>query len=188
VEKRAALRWESHRLAIVKDEIVREERDPSALSGLNCLFVFEFIASTSEEEKGMLRVILGGIVILTVTTGCHRASTVTQQNGRGRGLGARGTVESVDPAAGTLTVKVRSRQNPDEVEKTFQVEEDTSITSFSGEAKKEMKGRAGLSDPQFKRGSRVSVSTSEEGSKVTSIQVGDLPRRGRNRGARQPPQ
>ncbi len=132
----------------------------------------------------MLRAILCGVVSLVIASGCHRAGTSTEQKERGRGSGARGTVERVDRAAGTLTVKVRSRQNPDEVEKTFQVEDDTAITSFLGEAKKEMKGRAGLSDPQFKQGSRVSVTTSEDGSKVLSIQVGDLPRRGRNRGDR----
>jgi hypothetical protein len=94
----------------------------------------------------------------------------------------RGTVERVDPATGSLTVKVRTRQNAEEVERSFQVAEDTSITSYIGEAKKEMKGKAGLRDPQFKQGSRVSITTSEDGSTVQSIQVGDLARRGRNRG------
>jgi hypothetical protein len=137
-----------------------------------------------DEEHVMLRVILCGTLILVVTAGCNRVDTSTEQKGRGRGSGARGTVEKVDPIAGTLTILVRSRQNPDAVEKTFQVADDTTITSFLGEAKKEMKGRAGLSDPQFKRGSRVSVTTSEDGNTVLNIEVGDLPRRGRNRGDR----
>jgi hypothetical protein len=159
-------------------------RDPFDISGLNFLFAFDFLASESVKEPVMLRAFLCGVVCLTIAAGCNRASNTREPKGRGRGSGARGTVESVDPAAGTLTVKVRSRQNPDEVEKTFQVEDDTAITSFVGENKKELKGKAGLSDPQFKRGSRVSVTTSEDGGKVVSIQVGDLPRRGRNRGDR----
>jgi hypothetical protein len=93
----------------------------------------------------------------------------------------------VDPAVGTLTVNVRSRQDPNGAEKTFQVEDDTTITSFVGEAKTELKGRDGLRDPQFKPGARVAVTTSEDGGKVVSVQVGDMPRRGgRNRGNRGP--
>jgi hypothetical protein len=140
----------------------------------------------------MPRAILCGVVILAMAAGCHRANDPSaDQNGRRRVSGPRGTVERVDPAAGTLTVKVRSRQNPDAVEKTFQVEDDTTITSFTGENKTELKGKAGLSDPQFKQGSQVSIRTNEDGSKAVSIQVGDLPRRGRNRGgqgAKQPVQ
>jgi hypothetical protein len=132
----------------------------------------------------MVRAILCGVVSLALVAGCQQASTSTQQKMRGRGSGARGTVEKVDQATGSLTIKVRSRQNAEDVERTFQVVDDTTITSYVGEAKKEMKGKAGLSDPQFKQGSRVSVTTSEDGSKVLSIQVGDLPRRGRNRGGR----
>jgi len=132
----------------------------------------------------MSRAILCGTVILAMAAGCHRAATTSSdQKGRRRGSGARGTVERVDAAAGTLTIKARSRQNPDGEEKTFRVEDDTTITSFTGENKTELKGKAGLSDPQFKPGSQVSIRTSEDGGKVVSIQVGDLPRRGgRNRG------
>ena len=141
----------------------------------------------------MWRAILCGAVILAMAAGCHRAATTSSdQKGRRRGSGARGTIERVDAAAGTLTIKARSRQNPDGEEKTFQVEDDTPITSFTGENKTELKGKAGLSDPQFKPGSQVSIRTSEDGGKVVSIQVGDLPRRGgRNRGgqdAKQPVQ
>jgi len=132
----------------------------------------------------MIRTILCGIVGLAIAAGCHQASTPTQQKMRGRGSGVRGTVARVDAATGSLTMKIRNRQDEGEVEKTFQVDDDTTITSYQGEAKKELKGRAGLSDPQFKAGSRVAVTTSEDGSKVLSIQVGDLPRRGRNRGGR----
>lgn len=130
----------------------------------------------------MLRTILCGAVILAA--GCHQASTSSKQKMQGRGSGARGTVEKVDPATGSLTIKARSRQNADGVERTFQVEDDTTITSFLGEAKTELKGRAGLRDPQFKEGSRVSVTTDQDGGKVVSIQVGDLPQRGRNQGGR----
>ena len=132
----------------------------------------------------MFRAMICGAMSLAIAAGCHKASTSTEQKMRVRGSGVRGTVESVDPATGSLTIKARSRQNADEVERTFQVADDTTITSYLGEAKKEMKGRIGLSDPQFKRGSRVSVTTSEDGSKAQSIQVGDLPQRGRNRGAK----
>jgi hypothetical protein len=132
----------------------------------------------------MLRAILLGAVSLTITAGCHRATTSTTGQKAG-GTTVGGTVEGVDATGGTLTVKVRRRrQNPDDVVKTFQVEEDTTVTSITGENKKELIGRAALSDAQFKRGSRVSVSTSEDGSKAVSIQVGDLPRRGGNRGGR----
>ena len=137
-------------------------------------------------------------MVVAIAAGCHHAATTTPSTeqkggGRRRPPGARGTVEKADPTAGTLTIKIRSRQNPDAdpVEKTFQVEDDTTITSYTGEDKKELKGKAGLSDPQFKQGSQVSIRTSEEGGKVVSIQVGDLPRRGRNRGnkgAKQPMQ
>jgi hypothetical protein len=134
----------------------------------------------------MLRAILCGTAIFVVVAGCHRADTTTAESkGRGRFPGARGTLKSVDPAAGTLTVSVRSRQDPDGADKTFQVEDDTTITSFTGEAKTELKGKDGLRDPQFKPGARVSIRTSEDGGKVVGIQVGDLPRGGRggrNRG------
>jgi hypothetical protein len=133
----------------------------------------------------MLRAILCGAMIVVIAVGCNRAGTKSELKGRGRFPGARGTITSVDPAAGTLTVNARSRQNPDGEEKTFQVEDDTTITSFTGEAKKELKGKDGLRDPQFKAGSRVAVTTSEDGGKVVSIQVGDMPRGGgRNRGNR----
>jgi hypothetical protein len=130
----------------------------------------------------MLRAIFCGAVIFVIAAGCHRADTKIELKGRGRFPGARGTVKSADPTAGTLTVSVRGRQGPAEAEKTFQVEDDTTITSFTGEAKKELKGKDGLRDPQFKLGARVAVTTSEDGGKVVRIQVGDLPRRGRNRG------
>ena len=132
----------------------------------------------------MLRAMFCGIVILVIAAGCQQGSTSKQQKMRGRGSGARGTVERVDLATGSLTIKVRGRQNAEEVERTFQVADDTTITSYVGEAKKELKGQAGLSDPQFKQGSRVSVTTSEDGSTAQNIQVGDLPRRGKNRGDR----
>lgn len=132
----------------------------------------------------MPRAILCGIVILAMAAGCQRTNSPSaEQSGRRRGSGARGTVERVDPAAGTLTIKVRNKQNPDAVEKTFQVDDDTTITSSVGENKKELKGKAGLSDPQFKQGSQVSIRTSEDGNKVVSVQVGDRPQGGRrNRG------
>jgi hypothetical protein len=144
----------------------------------------------------MSRAILCRVVILAMAAGCHQAATTntsSDQKGRrgGRPPGARGTVARVDAAAGTLTIKARSRDNPDGEEKTFQVDDETTITSFTGENKTELKGKAGLSDPQFKPGSQVSIRTSEDGGKVVSIQVGDLPRRGRNRGgkdAKQPVQ
>ena len=135
----------------------------------------------------MPRTILCGVVILAIAAGCHRAATTTSSDrkGRQRRPGAFGTVERVDPATGTLTIKSKSRQNPDGEEKTFQVEDDTTITSFTGENKTELNGKAGLSDPQFKQGSQVSIRTSEDGGKVVSIQVGDIPRRGgRNRGGK----
>ena len=128
----------------------------------------------------MFRAILCGIVSLTIAVGCHSKPASSEQ--KSRGSRARGTVVSVDPAAGTLTVKVRGGKNADAVEKTFQVEDDTTITSFVGEAKNEMVGKTGLGDPQFKEGSQVSLTIGEDGGKVRSIQVGDLPRRGRNRG------
>jgi hypothetical protein len=130
----------------------------------------------------MLRAIFCGAVVFVIAAGCHRAAPKTELKGRGR-FPARGTVKSADPAAGTLTVNVRSRQEPAGAEKTFQVEDDTTITSFTGEAKTELKGKDGLRDPQFKAGARVAV-TSEDGGKVVNIQVGDLPRGGRNRGNR----
>ena len=132
----------------------------------------------------MLRAILCGAAILVIAVGCNRANPKPELKGRGRLPGARGTVTSADPAAGTLTVSVRGRPGADVAEKTFQVEGDTTITSFTGEAKKELKGKDGLRDPQFNAGARVAVTTSEDGGKVVSIQVGDLPGRGRNRGNR----
>ena len=130
----------------------------------------------------MLRTILCGIVGLAIVAGCHQASNPAKQKMRGRGTGVRGTVARVDVATGSLTLIIRNRQDEGEVEKTFQVDDDTTVTSYQGEAKKELRGRAGLSDPQFKEGSRVAVTTSEDGNKVLSIQVGDLPRRGRKQG------
>src|SRR5262245_18452833 len=133
----------------------------------------------------MLRASLYGAAIVVIAAGCNRAGNKTELKGRGRPPDARGTISSVDPAVGTLTVNARSRQNPAGEEKTFQVEDDTTITSFVGEAKKELKGKDGLRDPPFKAGSLVAVRTSEDGGKVVSIQVGDLPRGGgRNRGNR----
>ncbi|HEY7155192.1 MAG TPA: hypothetical protein VH575_14615 [Gemmataceae bacterium] len=135
----------------------------------------------------MLRAFLCGVMVFAVAAGCHRADNKAAPKGGGRSAGARGTLKSVDPAVGTLTVNVRSRQDPNGAEKTFQVEDDTTITSFVGEAKTELKGRDGLRDPQFKPGARVAVTTSEDGGKVVSVQVGDMPRRGgRNRGNRGP--
>lgn len=134
----------------------------------------------------MLRAFLCGVVDLAIAAGCQRANKAGPKGG-GRFPGARGTLKSVDPVAGTLTVNVRSRQDPNGAEKTFRVEEDTTIASFVGEAKKELKGRDGLRDPQFKPGACVAVITSEDGGKAVSVQVGDLPRRGgRNRGNRGP--
>jgi hypothetical protein len=130
----------------------------------------------------MVRAILCGVVSLALIAGCRQGSTSTQQKMRARG--ARGTVEKVEPATGSLTIKVRSRQNAEGVERTFQVVDDTTITSYVGEAKKELKGKAGLRDPQFKQGSRVSVTAGEDDSTAQSIQVGDLPRGGKNRGGR----
>jgi hypothetical protein len=126
-------------------------------------------------------------VVFVIAAGCHRADNKSAPKGRGPFPGARGTVKSADPAAGTLTVSVRGRQGADGGEKTFQVEDDTTITSFTGEAKKELKGKDGLRDPQFKAGARVAVRTSDDGGKVVSIQVGDLPLRGRNRGGNREP-
>lgn len=139
----------------------------------------------------MLRTILCGVLGVLLLAGCGEngkpldTGPSPQRGGRGpRTPRARGTIVSVDPAAGTLTVKVRSRQNQDGEDKTYQVGDDTTITSFTGQDKAELKGKDGLNDPQFKAGSQVSLTLSEDSSKATSIQVGDLPQRGRGRGNR----
>jgi hypothetical protein len=133
----------------------------------------------------MLRAIICGALGVALLAGCNQSPTTgspPEQTGRGRGRRAGGTIENVDPAAGTLTIKQRQSRNAEAVEKTYQVDEDTTITSFTGENKTELKGKAGLNDPQFQRGSRVSLTLSEDGNKAVSIRVGDMPRGGRGRG------
>jgi len=87
---------------------------------------------------------------------------------------ATGTLKKVDAAAGTLTVSIKSKMET--IDKDFTITDATKVIVFSGEDKKELAGKDGLKNDQFKEGVAVAVSSSPDG-KVTRVQIGTPPKK-----------
>src|SRR5262245_37103663 len=84
--------------------------------------------------------------------------------------GTTGQVKKVDAAAGVLTLTIRVSKT-ESADKEFKVGPETKVVVFVGEERKELTGKDGLKNEQFKEGATVTVVTDGE-NKVTAVQVG----------------
>src|SRR5262249_15253821 len=79
-------------------------------------------------------------------------------------------LKKVDVNAGTLTLTVRVSKT-ETADKEFKVGADTKVIVLVGDERKELTGKDGLRNEQFKEGATVTVLADGE-SKVTAVQVG----------------
>src|SRR5262249_9511641 len=86
--------------------------------------------------------------------------------------GITGQLKKVDVTAGTFTLTVRVSKT-ETADKEFKVGPDTQVIVFVEKERKELTGKEGLKNEQFKEGATVTVLTNRE-NKVTAVQVGKV--------------
>jgi hypothetical protein len=103
-----------------------------------------------------------------------------QKAGKGKkGQNVNGVIKKLDAATGTLTVTVKAKNDPAGKDMEFKVEDTTKVTVYAGEDKKELAGKEGLKNEQFKEGAKVTV-VLDDSKKVTEVRIGTPAKKKKN--------
>ena len=121
----------------------------------------------------MLRSLFCGAVALLLCAGVALADDKADKGKKNATV--NGKVKKIDAATQTLTVSVRKKgEEPKDME--FKIAEDTKVTVWAGEDKKQMSAKDGFKSDQLKEGANVGVTTDPNG-KVVALRIGNAPKK-----------
>jgi hypothetical protein len=118
----------------------------------------------------MLRLIVSGFVCLALVAGLAPAG-----DKKAKTKNVSGAFMAFKD--GTLTIKVKGKKGEEPKPQDFKVADDTKVTTFDGDNKKEGTAKDAFKD--LKEGTPVTVSLGDE-DKVAAVQVGQAPKKGKN--------
>jgi hypothetical protein len=121
----------------------------------------------------MLRLLVCASLALLLAASVSQAAGKAGKKNK-KGSAVAGTVKTVDSATGKLTVSVKKKKMFED--KEFTLDDNVKVVAVNGADKKELAGKDGLK--AIKTGDKIRVHL-DNNSNVVSVQVGDLPKKGK---------